>query len=251
MVETSYDRAFYDFRAEGSLRSANVLLSLLAKHYRADSVIDVGCGRGTWLSAALQLGVNRAVGLDGAWVENQILDPRIEFRAVDLTDLTSQIEVDEHFDLAISLEVAEHLPETRADAFVEFLCHRADVVIFGAATKLQGSTNHINEQWQSYWVARFEDKGYVCIYLFRQSSWGNNEVAWWYQQNAFLFVKKDAELSLLKLSQQFPPTMLDVVHPENFLPKVSGYHRAMTSPDLKLCARLFNRYIAIKLGLVN
>ena len=194
--------------------------------------------------------VGRQSGGRTRWrlVENQKLDPRIEFRAV---DLASPIKVDERFDLAISLEVAEHLPATRADSFVELLCHCADVVIFGAATKLQGGTNHINEQWQSYWVERFEGHGYTCIDLFRQSSWGSNEVDWWYQQNAFLFVNKDAELSLLKLTQHFPPTMTDIVHPNNFLPKVSGYHQAMTSPDLKLCARLFSRYIAIKLGLVR
>jgi hypothetical protein len=49
------------------------------------------------------------------------------------------------FDLAISLEVAEHLPEGSAGALVSTLIEAAPVVVFSAAIKGQSGTNHINE----------------------------------------------------------------------------------------------------------
>jgi hypothetical protein len=244
MVDTPYRTEFYEFQTQGSSRSAHALIAVLGKYYRPASVIDLGCGRGTWLQAALELGAIRAVGLDGSWVANTLVDPRIEFRAA---DLALPLQISERFELAISLEVAEHLPESRAQGFIETLCGCADVVIFGAATKLQGGTHHVNEQWQSYWADKFEQLGFVCVDLFRQSLWGNDAVDWWYQQNAFLYVRAETHPELAALREHFPPRMINVVHPENFTPKVSGYHTALQSPDARFCLRIFRQYIANKL----
>lgn len=54
------------------------------------------------------------------------------------------------FDLAMTIEVAEHLTPVRADSFVEDLTRLSDVVLFSAAIPAQGGINHVNEQWQSY-----------------------------------------------------------------------------------------------------
>jgi SAM-dependent methyltransferase len=244
MVTVPYQDDFYEFQAEGSVRSAEAMLDVLWNHFRPASVIDVGCGRGTWLHAALERGATRAVGLDGEWVSDKLIDPRIEFQA---TNLAEPFAIPERFDLAMSLEVAEHLPESRAQGFIQALCASADVVIFGAATKLQGGTGHQNEQWQSFWVMQFEQSGLVCVDLFRQSVWGNAAVEWWYQQNAFLFVRAEVHPELAQLRERFPPRMLDVVHPGNFTPKVSGYHRIVDEPDLGFCLSILRRYVVNKI----
>lgn len=81
------------------------------------SVVDVGCGDGSWLSVFRKLGVTDILGVDGEYVDQDILQiPQDCFQAL---DLTKPFRLQRAFDLAISLEVAEHLPPDCAPAFVE------------------------------------------------------------------------------------------------------------------------------------
>ncbi|MDH5235545.1 MAG: class I SAM-dependent methyltransferase, partial [Gemmatimonadota bacterium] len=117
---TSYDAAFYADQAEGSVRSARVVLPIVFAARKPASVIDIGCGQGTWLSVAEELGVQDLTGLDGAWVDRaKLRSARIDFRA---TDLAAPITLQRRYDLCISVEVAEHLPAASADGFVRALC---------------------------------------------------------------------------------------------------------------------------------
>ena len=49
------------------------------------------------------------------------------------TDLSKPFKVFKKYDMAMSLEVAEHLPEESADGFVKGLCMSSDIVLFSAA----------------------------------------------------------------------------------------------------------------------
>ena len=60
-----YDAAFFDEQGPGSLRSAQIVLRRVFQWLHPDSVVDVGCGTGGWLSVAQALGVSRIVGFDG------------------------------------------------------------------------------------------------------------------------------------------------------------------------------------------
>jgi 2-polyprenyl-3-methyl-5-hydroxy-6-metoxy-1,4-benzoquinol methylase len=60
--------------------------------------------------------------------------------------LDSPLDLGRAFDLVISLEVAEHLPESAADAFIDSLVRHGDVILFSAAIPFQGGHRHINEQ---------------------------------------------------------------------------------------------------------
>ena len=55
------------------------------------------------------------------------------------------------FDLAISLEVAEHLKSSSSEDFVQSLTTLAPMILFSAAIPHQGGLHHINEQWLEYW----------------------------------------------------------------------------------------------------
>jgi hypothetical protein len=100
-------------------------------------------------------------GFDGSWVSKELLEiPNDLFTEY---DLTTPIKFGEPYDLAISLEVAEHLPEQSADTFIDSLTGLWDFVLFSAAIPHQGGVNHVNEQWQSYWAATFAERGYLAI----------------------------------------------------------------------------------------
>lgn len=153
-----YGSSFYDQQRAGSLASAKAVLPIVLALTKPNSVVDFGCGVGTWLAAAKGLGVEHCVGLEGSWAKTQPLAaPDLEVRD---TDLEQPVSLQERFDLAISLEVAEHLAPERADSFVADLCAASNVVLFSAAIPGQDGTRHQNEQWPSYWAERFIRHGY-------------------------------------------------------------------------------------------
>ncbi|MBE9076939.1 Wzt carbohydrate-binding domain-containing protein [Romeria aff. gracilis LEGE 07310] len=166
------------------------------------------------------------LGLDGSYVEADTLQiPADCFRAF---DLSQSVFLNQKFDLAISLEVAEHLPEESAQAFIETLVGLSDVVLFSAAIPHQGGTHHINEQWPSYWFGLFKAKGYIGLDILRDRVWDNPDVQPWYAQNSFLFVRSDrlSDYPDLPTSAQNDFLGKSVVHPTIYL-----QHCSHPSPD--------------------
>lgn len=206
MDHRAYDRAFYLDQAAGSARSASVIVPLLHELLPVRSVCDVGCGVGTWLRCWLDEGAADVLGIDGDHVSrDQLLIPGDNFCAA---DLRQPLPCDRRFDLAMSLEVAEHLPPTRAESFVADLASLAPVVLFSAAIPGQGGTQHVNERWQSYWASLFAREGFVVVDALRPRIWHDERIDYWYRQNILLFCRHGAiETSALPL---------DVVHPEQF-----------------------------------
>ena len=189
-----YSHKFYDNQVTGSYRSAKKYISILWPLYKPTSVVDVGCGRGTWLKAFKDNGVETLVGYDGSWnSQEKMADKAIIFNGVDLNKPFINID-NERFDLAMSLEVAEHLEPSSAELFIESLTKLSDVVLFGAAFTQQGGTNHINEQPHTYWADIFSRFDYTPFDLFRPIVWGDKDIEFCYQQNTFLYVRKGTQV---------------------------------------------------------
>ena len=241
-----YDEQFFQGQVDGSAKSAAIVLGLLYEHYQPQTVIDIGCGRGGWLAAAESLGAQKLTGLDGEWVEQDSLRSKnIGFRTVNFDEAMPRL--NEKHDLCISLEVAEHISEPNAKPFVDLLCSASDTVLFSAAIKDQGGRNHVNEQWQSYWVDLFESNGYQCFDCFRPGLWHNESVKWWYRQNLFLFVgpdNKSLNSESLRLLEQ---PIFDVAHPIGYQGKIEFFRNQVKYPTLWFCLRCFKRYISNKL----
>ncbi|MEH6582664.1 MAG: methyltransferase domain-containing protein [Halioglobus sp.] len=184
-----YDDVFYNYINEGAKASAGQMLPPLLATLGApvESVLDVGCGAGAWLSVWKTLDAD-VIGLDGSYVRHdQLLINPDEFIP---TDLTSGFALGRKFSLAQSLEVAEHLPASAAAGFVANLCQHADLVLFSAATPGQGGENHINEQPYSYWRDLFQDQGFAMFDPVRQAVVGKNMVKPWYRYNTFLYASE-------------------------------------------------------------
>ncbi|KKS02248.1 MAG: hypothetical protein UU64_C0009G0009 [candidate division WWE3 bacterium GW2011_GWF2_41_45] len=212
-----YNNKFYDNQKGGSFRSAKIILPLIINSIKPKSVLDVGCGLGTWLKVAMDCGITDIAGLDGEYIEiNRLVIPKKYFFP---TDLTKSQNLKRRFDLVISLEVAEHLPKRYSRRFVSTLTRHSDYILFSAAIPDQGGTNHINEQWQSYWEKIFNDEGYDAIDCIRPVVWKNKSVEWWYSQNAVLYVNRNKIKSdlLRNLKSNISTGYLDIVHPSRYL----------------------------------
>ena len=173
-----YDGDFFDVIRDGCQRSAEVVVPLLVDLLAPSTVIDVGCGEGWWARTFQSYGV-AARGVDGPDTIAMVSP----FTAHDLTEPLPELGA---FDLAISLEVAEHLPPERAGGFVADLCRLAPTVVFSAAIPGQGGTGHVNEQWPGYWVDLFAGQGFRVDGSLRFDLWGDDRVENWYRQNLLL-----------------------------------------------------------------
>ena len=216
-----YESYFYSKRYEWTAQAAGRILDLvLPRIPPVRSALDVGCGVGAWLSVLQERGVGDVAGIDGAWVDEKLLKiPADKFRRA---DLSAPLHLERKFDLAISLEVAEHLPPERADGFVAELAGAADFVLFSAAIPFQGGYGHVNEQWQSYWAERFARRGFAVRDWIRPRLWTDGSVPVWYRENLLLFVaeRRAGELAPAPDGAADVPMPLDVVHPEAYLSKV-------------------------------
>lgn len=241
-----YSTEFFENRA-GSLLSARHIVPLVLGLIKPKSVVDVGCGTGDFLSVFYEKGIHDICGVDGPWVDKKNL--RIPDALFLPTDLTKPLNLHRTFDLAVSLEVAEHLDQKFAKTFIHSLTRLSPVVLFSAAIPFQGGVHHVNEQWPEYWASLFEREGYLPIDCIRRAVWDNPEVSVWYAQNSFLFVSRNhlTQNSKLQLewerSKGFPFSM---VHPKLYLPKAKIFDRLLKlipSPLQRLFTKLKNAKI--------
>jgi hypothetical protein len=198
---TEYDEQFFDVIREGCRQSADVVVPLVLSMIPVNSVADVGCGEGWWGKAFEDAGC-AVVGIDGDYAE-----PVIPHIPCDLETEDPSVAAE----LAVCLEVAEHLPWTRAASFVRALCEIAPTILFSAAIPGQGGTGHKNEQWPAYWVELFADNGYQCSGALRHQIWEDDRVENWYRQN--LIVASREPQAYPELFDTPMAKVLPLVHP--------------------------------------
>jgi SAM-dependent methyltransferase len=208
-LEQTYDTDFYDDLAAEVRASADVIVPIVVELLRPQSVLDVGCGRGTWLHVFERNGVSRILGVDGPHVSRADLE--IPPEAFVSHDLRTPIDIEASFDLAISLEVGEHLDAALAPKLVASLAARAPAVLFSAAIPYQGGAGHVNEQWPSYWRNLFATHGYEPVDEIRPRVWSDARVAFWYAQNTILYVDPRRHPHLVGPAAD--ATAFDLVHP--------------------------------------
>lgn len=207
----AYDQAFYDEQLAGSLGSARVITALVSQRWRPTSVIDIGCGRGAWLAAWGEQGVERLEGVDGPWNSgDRMIDPRIRFTSA---DLEHPLPRRERHDLATSIEVVEHLSPAAGVAVVDALAAMSDAVLFSAAFTGQGGVNHVHEAYHSHWGALFRARGFRVFDAVRPSVWGDERVMPWHRANVFVFARDGHPLSAAGWPEIVDLSFMNAVHP--------------------------------------
>ena len=193
-------------------KSPEIILPFVLNLLQPGSILDVGCGTGTWLKVAKKLGVKSVTGVDGIHVDKKMLG--IQENEFVLHNLTLPLELKSKFDLVICLEVAEHLPENAADNLIQSLISHSDIVLFSAGVPGQGGQAHINEQWPQYWQTKFHRHGFLVYDILREVFWEESNAQWWYKQNMFVY----ARLNHPSLEKYKPVEHIrNLVHPDLLL----------------------------------
>lgn len=232
----TYEQTFFKDRRDKTLVSSRAVLEQVWNVFQPVSVLDIGCATGIWLTECQRRGVDKVCGVDGPWVPRE----DIEIAANDFMewDLGKSLPSDmDTFEMALCVEVAEHLPEESSNELVRFLTGHADAVLFSAAIPGQGGTGHINEKPQSYWYERFRLCGFECYDLIRPRVWNDPGVNVIYKQNMLLYVRSDSDIHE-KVRSHVPKVFrvdsdyaLDRVHPDLF-------HRRLNPPKVRLPKRV-------------
>ncbi|MEW4925031.1 class I SAM-dependent methyltransferase [Algibacter sp. 2305UL17-15] len=197
-----------------NLDAPSQIVPEIIKIVKPKSVVDVGCGTGTFLHCFKQSGIEEVLGIDGPWANKELLHKHLspeEFKEIDLNK--EEFNLNKKFDLVLSLEVANHLEEKQADTFIENLVNSGKIILFSAAVPFQGGDYQINFQWLSYWEKKFLKHDYVVHDVLRPLFWNNPKIFCWYKQNMVLVAPKDFEFEN-KTLQSVPKEMRDIVHYE-------------------------------------
>jgi hypothetical protein len=213
-MSDSYEPDYYASIQDSSISAARAVIPLVIDLVRPRSVVDLGCGTGAWLAAVKEQGIDDILGIDGDWLPvAQLLIPHEQFVS---HNLCQPLNFDRRFDLAISLETAEHLPRGCASTYIKSLVDLAPVVLFSAAIPQQGGHHHHNEQWPSYWADLFCEHDYLPIDSVRPLVWTLPGVAHWYAQNILIFAASSHIAQCERLKRQhdeFGGPVLPLLHP--------------------------------------
>ena len=192
--DTMYDKQF--FKNLLKYRPAyHFLADLIAAHIKPTSVIDFGCGCGFILEKLMMHGITDVYGIEGSKeVEPFIPDmlrSNIIIADILLADLSK-------YDLAITIEVAEHLKTHDSAKFVNNICNASNNLIWwSAAAPGQAGTGHVNCQSLCWWVDVFEEVGlfepdYERTYYLKQEMLQNRQLSLgfsWLRDNFCLWRK--------------------------------------------------------------
>jgi hypothetical protein len=222
----------------GEAASAAAALPQILELAPATSLVHVGFRSGEWLAEARRLGVANVHGVDGPWAPPH--DLVAERDAITIVDTRSSFSLGRTFDLAICVEYAEHLPDSRAASLVADLTKLAPVVAFSAAIPGQGGAGHVNEQWPAYWQQHFAAAGFRMVDAVRRTLWTAPGGPAYLAQNLFLCVAEDQLRNypqLAEIAQREGADVLALVHPETYEAKLR-FMRHAPAPGVRRASRM-------------
>lgn len=144
-------------------RCGSAFAAALKEHFpEVRSAVDIGAGTGGYVLRLQQAGIP-AQGMEYSPMGRALASLQgVELKHFDCSDPSGVPELG-RFDLAFSIEVGEHLPDSLADSFVDAVARYSDLVVFSAAQPGQGGHGHINEQPKEYWREKFSAKGFQYL----------------------------------------------------------------------------------------
>ncbi|GEM80025.1 class I SAM-dependent methyltransferase [Vibrio superstes] len=187
-LEHAYNDDFFRYINKGSEFAANAIIPVIMQHFVVDSILDVGCGDGTWLKVWQDNHIGDVYGIDGNnLTDKDLLIPRQSLLSM---NLCGSFNLKRSFSVAQCLEVAEHIPKKYSSTLIESICKHSDIVIFSAAPPGQGGENHVNEQCYDYWRNIFKKNNFEPYDIIRPRISAKKSIPPWYRYNILIYIRK-------------------------------------------------------------
>jgi cyclopropane fatty-acyl-phospholipid synthase-like methyltransferase len=184
-LKNSYKPELYEKIKDNGYNFAKIIIPELQKIFPIKSVLDVGCGGGSFLHGCFDEGLS-VFGVDGEHVKSSL---QIGQECLMVVNLEEPLNLKRQFDLCASMEVAEHLDFRFSDTFIDTMCCHSNNILFGAAQPLQPGIHHVNCQTLEFWQKKFSDRGYTHISSVSEWIRSNRNIYHWYRKNSMLFRK--------------------------------------------------------------
>lgn len=163
MSEDLYNRRFFRRRIRRYHDDQIVIAKCFYEILGPKSVLDVGCGIGSYLCGFKEVGCE-VTGLD-RYMNEAIgcADPSIR-EHLHKQDCGELFNLGRKFDLVICIEVAEHIAPEKSEILIENIAtHAKSKILFSAAVPNQRGTGHINCREQEFWVNLFNRHGFILL----------------------------------------------------------------------------------------
>lgn len=129
---------------------------VLVEKFKIKTMVDFGCGLGSYLEGALQGGCEKILGFD--LLREMILSAIPEnMREFVLFGNAGETIDCGKWDCVLSVEAAEHLVPEQADTFVDNLIRASSRLIVLTASNA-GGRYHLNRQLREYWIGKLSVK---------------------------------------------------------------------------------------------
>ena len=229
---------------ESTRYAATAVRAILEQWFDFQSILDLGCGTGNWLHC-LSTGSNRTIqGLEMEIFDDATLS--IPSSLILHLDLGRHVNLHRRFDLALCLEVAEHLDPACASTIVENCVRHSDIVLFSAALPGQQGLRHLNERPAEYWEDLFARHDYAVLDRIRPLIWNDPQIPIWYRQNLLLYARRSSEVFPgidARSRATARPMPLSLAHPE-YLAYFSGQERHLRGTVESLSTEIGHHGIA-------
>ncbi|MFC1646139.1 class I SAM-dependent methyltransferase [Candidatus Omnitrophota bacterium] len=185
--EFIYNRSFFDKNLKWNLPISEAVVDILIKYFNPRSVVDVGCGNAEFLWQFQKKSIV-IKGYEGS--RHAINNALIDKKFIQWFDLRNRLQPQERYDLALCLEVAEHIERSYSQVLIDSLSNLSDTIIFTAATPGQGGHFHINEQPRSFWINLWKKNNFKYIdqlTLKIKEEFRMNKILHWYSDNLMVF----------------------------------------------------------------
>jgi len=194
-----YDAEF--FRSHLKYRPIyGFIADIMMSYFNPKSVIDFGCGCGFLLERLFQHGVSDLLGIEGSEKVQEFWEaelPGALRKNLVIADIVS-LDYIKEYDLAVCMEVAEHISEKYAPDLVKIIANSSSKTIwFTAAQPGQLGTGHVNCQPLHYWTTLFEEisdfkSDWELTYKIKQEMLKNHTLVLgypWFRDNLIILVK--------------------------------------------------------------
>lgn len=162
------------------------------------SIIDIGCGNGIYPLLYRHLGVADVFGVDGIAPEATVLDEK-SYRQVDLQE---SFDAGRKFDVAVCMEVVEHLnPQTTDTAFDSIERHAERAIVFSMAEPGQPGNGHINCRTMLEVLDDWADRGWYPDLNFSLGMRALSSMSW-FRRNIVVLTRDATEPMIAKQALQ-------------------------------------------------
>lgn len=183
-----YRRHFVQYRAWENAIGENIVKTL-----SPSSIIDLGCGVGSYLEGVLKAGCNDMLGIEISFEKAKAYFVDEIKSYIQYGDITTNLNLNRTFDCVMSFEVAEHIEPESTYAFINNLTQLSDkYIIFTAAPPGQKGTGHINTRNMDFWIKEISSNRFSyqedMVKVFA-SLWKEYGTEWYILRNLMVFKK--------------------------------------------------------------